>query len=181
MNRLIQPKGSSDFLPTLMRSKAVVIFLGIFVAASAGNVSAQETVITFDDPASLAALFYKARTGEIVRAGRNAWVPGRDDADGNTYVEHGMKFFNGVNPPDPALGSTPQSWYTLNYEEPELNRPEIMATLKDPQNHPRYLSPHRPGAVIQMTYDANGDGIPDPFNLISINVLYGALIWEQSR
>jgi hypothetical protein len=173
--RLLRVTFTADLLPALVRSKLAAVLIGIFVAVSARNVCAQQTVITFDDSSSLVALFYKPKSGGIVTAGRYTWVTGQDNATGNAYVEHGMKFFNGVNPPDPALGPYPQPYYTLTYEEPALNDPDAMDKLPHPEDHPRYLALFRGGATVQMTYDGNNDGIPDPFSLISIDVLAGPL------
>jgi hypothetical protein len=148
------------------------VLMSILMAVSARNLYAQQTIISFDNRTSLAALFYKGRSGGIVRAGRYTFVTGRDDEWGNAYVEHSMKFFNGVNPLDPELASGQMPEYHLNYEEPNV---DFFNSTFVPEDHPRYLAAHLPGAVIQMTYDPNNDGIPDPFNLISIKVLSGWL------
>jgi hypothetical protein len=151
---------------------------GIFLAvSSAGVLYAQRTVIDFNDRCSLAALSYVAPGGQVVRAARGTFVPGKETPSSSAYREDGMIFLDGVHPPDPALGPIAQPEYHLMYENPIFNEPlnESEARLPHPENEPRVLAPHLPGAVIQLTYDPNNDGIPDRFNLISLDVLGGAL------
>jgi hypothetical protein len=47
--------------------------------------------------------------------------------------------------------------------------------ISSPENEPRTLSPHEPGAVIQLVYDPENKGERRPFNLISLVVHRGRL------
>lgn len=49
----------------------------------------------------------------------------------------------------------------------------VFRQLEDPENQPRNLAFHAAGHVVQLTYDPNGDGKLDPFNLLSLEVLKG--------
>jgi hypothetical protein len=161
-----------------------VVVVAIYIATIGFPASTEAILIDFNDRASLSALCYRARDGTEVRGGRFTFVIGRPGPGScrgsqifnDAYVEDNMLFFNGVFPPDPALGPIPQPEYHLNYENPSLNENvQAWSTLSNPENEPRTLSPPSKGAVIQLTYDPNNDGIPDPFNLISIDVLSGKL------
>lgn len=144
----------------------------MFAVMAACSSSAAEQ-IGFNDPASLVA---------IPRP-----FSGARDTFANFYKERGMLFIDGVNPPDPALGWIRHNHFHLTFEDPEITAcvrgnqflfPARMTAngcvaVASPENEPRRLASMVPGHVIQMTYDPNNDGVPDRFNLISLEV-YGA-------
>jgi hypothetical protein len=120
-------------------------------------------VIGFDDPNSLSA---------IPDGARFTLVDGRPG-----YEEKGMRFIEGVEPPDPALHPVSHGNFGLNFENEGLYQTFVTNPLTITQaiRQPRRLATHIPGHVIQMTYDPNHDGVLDPFNLKSIDVLGGKL------
>lgn len=137
-------------------------------AASAHPGHSHQITVDFNDPASLRA------------------VP---DSAAFTYAtlyrEDGMTARDGVFPLDPRLGEGRCSHYHLGYEDPTITfgfdssgkqrvgryAPDgSFVPLADPALEPRLVAPHGGGCVIQMTYDPEGDGVPNPFNLISLEV-----------
>jgi hypothetical protein len=112
------------------------------------------------------------------------------------YKEDGMTIRDGLDPPDPRLGNDPTTGkpfdsadlspghYHLLFEDPSLKSDPKTGKLPidpstgeplDPASQPRLLANHSDHQVIQLTYDPNGDGFPDPFQLLSIDVLSGRL------
>ncbi|TVM00363.1 MAG: hypothetical protein CV087_14655 [Candidatus Brocadia sp. WS118] len=129
------------------------------------------TLIDFNDERSLAALSYKSNNGNIVTAARFTFVyPTKDGG----YKEDGMLFITGVHPEDPRVGGIDYGEYHLMYENCEALSLVVEGKL-DPEKEPRMLTPHSRDAIIQMTYDPDNNGTPDPFNLISIVVRQGKL------
>lgn len=70
--------------------------------------------------------------------------------------------------------------------EPSCNVPEAPQSLArelngvcvrviDAAKEPRTVQPHSPNAVVQLTYDRDGNGTPDPFGLQGIDVLGDSL------
>ena len=114
--------------------------------------------ITFDDPAALAAL-PNAALGTFA----------------NNYTEDDVTVTDGVNPPDPRLGGGAYGHYHLMYERPGILEQVVLGARIDPAAEPRTLSNHFGDHVIQLTYDPNQDGVPDPFDITGIDVLRGTL------
>jgi hypothetical protein len=156
-----------------------VIALSLAWFGFAAGVVAQRIEINFDD--QLALLNLPAR-----------WQPAGLSTFVNSYKEDGMLFTSNVDPPDPkGVGAHPEmdiDHYHLVYRNPdvvnELGRyykiffgglVRIPLPLWPPQVEPRVLEPMFPGHVIQMVYDPNNDGMPDPFKLISIVVSKGRI------
>lgn len=106
---------------------------------------------------------------------------------GPSYTEDGMTLLPRVQPPDPALGGTGWDHFHLSFENINAFSTLISACglPRTPEREdallgfaarfPRFLQPHGSSAVIQMTYDPDGNGVPDPFNLISLQVVSGKL------
>jgi hypothetical protein len=159
--------------------RRALLFLAITAGTSAAS-TAQRVVIDFNDPAGLLAI-----PGDCARS---AICPGAPLTFANSYREDGMLFTDGVTPPDPALRAARANHYHLGYEDPSISYEVVQGQLRagrrtaagftpltNPENENRTLGPHHPGVVIQMTYDPNNDGVPDPFNLISLVVHTGKL------
>jgi hypothetical protein len=139
---------------------------------SAGEAAAQRIVIDFNDSAGLLA------------------IPGGDSAlftFANFYREDGMIFTAGINSPGSVLAGKSHGHYHLSYEDENITGGFVQGKLTygrqtstgfvpvTPENENRTLSPHLSDAVIQMIYDPNNDGVPDPFDLISLVVHTGTL------
>jgi len=114
--------------------------------------------ITFDDPAALANLAGAARF-----------------TFANNYTESDMSVADGVSPADPRLGGRAHGHYHLGYEHPGILEQVIQGATIDVTAEPRSLSNHFGDHIIQLTYDPNHDGVPDPFDLTGIDVLSGTL------
>lgn len=167
-------------IDSLRRLGSALFLITIIGGFSAGEAAAQHIVVDFNDSVGLLAI-----PGDCSRA---ALCSGAPMTFANFYREKGMIFTDGVNPPDPALGGIRNNHYHLNYEDenitygfvqgkltPGRQTPGGFVPVANPENENRTLSPHEPGAVIQMIYDPNNDGVPDPFNLISLVVHRGKL------
>jgi hypothetical protein len=165
-------------------SKVTKLTRALLVIAMMGGMSAravaQPLAIDFNDPAGLLGI-----PGDCARS---LVCKGAPLSFANSYREHGMLFTDGVNPPDPALGAHRANHYHLSYADRAIEYDFVQGKLTpgrrtaagfvpltNPENERRTLSPHEPGTVIQMIYDPNNDGVPDPFNLISLVVHAGKL------
>jgi hypothetical protein len=156
----------------------LVVFLSVILMALPTTVAAQRVEIDFNDPAGLLGI-----PGDCAKA---IVCSGAPLTFANSYREKGMVFTDSVHPPDRALGPRPWEHYHLLYADASIvvqeggfkfgrQTPNGFVLLDHPENEKRVLSPHLPGAVIQMIYDPNNDGVPDPFNLISLVVYIGKL------
>jgi hypothetical protein len=154
------------------------LLLSMIIAAVPINAAAQRVEIDFNDPAGLLGI-----PGDCAKS---AVCSGAPLTFANFYREKGMVFSDSVHPPDPALGPHPWEHYHLLYADPTIvvqeggfkygrQTPGGFVLLDHPENEKRVIGPHLPGAVIQMIYDPNNDGVPDPFNLISLVVYKGKL------
>ncbi len=169
-----------------MKRHSHVVLLSIFIAGFSINAAAQQMEIDFNDPEGLLGI-----PGVCSRT--NSLCSGAPVEFANFYREKGMVFTDGVNPPDPALGPFRYGHYHLSYADPlvfllaDLNTGRIepfklffsplpvLLPLTHPENEKRVLRPHLPGAVVQMIYDPNNDGVPHPFNLISLEIYKGKI------
>jgi hypothetical protein len=123
--------------------------------------------------------------------------PGVPLIEALSYREHGMVFTDGVSPADPENlprvrecragtgGFVAYGHFHLEYEDPTIKldfdsrgkqrpgrfRGGVFEPV-NPENQPRMLGPMLPGAVIQMVYDPQNRNVPEPFNLISIDVRF---------
>jgi hypothetical protein len=148
------------------------------------SVVAQQQEIDFADPAGLLGV-----PGDCKKA---AVCSGAPIEFANFYREKGMVFTDAVNPPDPALGPIRWGHYHLSYADPLiflvqdpktgiapfklfLSPFPLLLPLAHPESEKRVLRPHEPGAVVQMIYDPNNDGVPHPFNLISLEIYKGRI------
>ncbi len=170
----------------------ILCTLGTLVAPQI--VFAQPILIDFNNPSGL-------RNATLYPPGVDVGVA---STFANSYAEDGMVFTDGVHPPDPALGPVESGHYHLVYEDPSVSfefrggkyvsvrcvggvfmsvsgvaKPVCtsgtIVLAGDAASQPRRLTTHAPGAVVQMIYDPEGDGVPNPFNLISLQVLGGKL------
>lgn len=153
----------------LLMLKIIVVAIHIVIVGF--PTSTKAILIDFNDPTSLAALSYTARDGTVVSAARYTFA--------DNYTEDNMTFRSNVAPPDPALVFTPYPHYHLVYEREGALEEAITKRVSDPSfnpvNEPRAIAPHDTDSAIQMTFDPNKDGIPDPFNLTGIDVSSGKL------
>jgi hypothetical protein len=129
--------------------------------------------IDFNDRASLQAL-----------DGDNNFMFGKFTFARN-YSQCGVTVIDGLNPPDPRLGGNKYEHYHLSFEDtrvvfcgspvgPGLLSNGVCQPL-DPTTLPRLIANHEQDQVIQLTFDADGDGVPDPFDVTQIDVIYGTL------
>ena len=157
-------------MATLRGLVAFVLTSGML--ASGGFAVAQVMIVEFNDNASLLAM-----PRPFTRAPAQF---------ANFYKEDGMLFTSNISPPDPAVPNESDIYhYHLGHEDSaigecflgqEFGRQTLAGCERvDHANEPRRLASHQPGHVIQMVYDPNNDGVPDPFNLISLDVHYGRL------
>lgn len=157
---------------------ALVPFL-ITVIGSFSFIKAQPITIDFNDPQGLLAM--------------PDGFSGAPTTSANYYREDGMLFSDGVDP-DPELGYVPRfGHYHLNFpEDVVVGKKSGSCGFSDcpnvfgretangfvpviPENENRTITPMGPGAFIQMIYDPNNDGVPDPFRLLSLVVHRGKL------
>jgi hypothetical protein len=123
--------------------------------------------ITFDDQAALASLPDRGASTFAGFAGHN-------------YTEHDVTFKDGVDPPDARLAHVSYNHYHLVYEDPtafeRMLDPSIPPSQRpDPVQQPRHLGSMGPDHDIQLTYDPNHDGVPDPFDLTGIAIVSGTM------
>ena len=173
-------------LYTSNRLSLALVLIAIMVASTTAYTA--ET-ITFNDPQSLL-------TAAPWRLGDR----GISLTEAVSYTEKRMVFTDGVNPPDDDLPEVRQcngghvrfGHFHLEYEDPTINSfgfnangkfvagrrttAGVFQPLANPQNEPRTLGPMssfgRSGAVVQIIYDPKNNGVPAPFNLISIDVKF---------
>ncbi|HEY7496444.1 MAG TPA: hypothetical protein VIH59_35755 [Candidatus Tectomicrobia bacterium] len=106
----------------------------------------------------------------------------------NNYSQCGVTVSDGVHPDDPRLGGASWNHFHLTYEDPSIefclagNRYDFgrrnngtCQHLTDAATEPRSLASMSGDHVIQITYDLNGDGVPDLFDIRSIYVVTGTI------
>ena len=171
---LVQP--GENFIAFHLLDRGTESFFDARILADSST-TADEIVIDFDDPSALAEGFesYQATFA--------------DD-----YVEDGMRFTYGVYPPNPLWQPSDHGHYHLIYEDDTVDITCNGRTFSEfgrctpdgfvpviPENEPRFLTPMVPGDMIQLTYDPDIDGEPDPFDLVRLTVHQNRLnLWTES-